>query len=257
MTLIACSYTYMKEHPGRVYYYSLPDIAESPHVRITKKTVIPEGATIYTVARVDDKKIVKYRALQERMTKLQYELEDIKEEFSEDAEAYNSLGDQTVPYNVSYDGFMFTTREKTTISVVEPTVLNKNLHIKLVLPKRKVTYEIAPIHKDTVKNLLNGYWSKETVHKVIVEESIPTALEIKLINGVKPSVKLFMKGLNCSAEKAAEVLSRYNKAVTYKEALNLIRLCGLNCSVEQFIELLSKHVVLESSYSVCTYSSTN
>ena len=65
MTLIQCSYTYMKEHPGRVYYYSLPDVVESPHVRITKKTVIPEGAIICTVARVDDEKITKYRALRD------------------------------------------------------------------------------------------------------------------------------------------------------------------------------------------------
>lgn len=253
MILINCSRQFALDNPDRRPLICYPDVAETLYPFTDQPD--SETAEYFVPALFDSEKINEYIELTNQLNDLKSRVDKMKFDFTQDADAYNSVDGNTEPYSISFGNNVMYAKESTTINVLDGKEM-QTWGLSNLVETSEVTYKIGPDWKKAVQYILTGrYGPRSTEDEIIAinEEcwgSLTTleTIQKKLRKAFDANMKLFKNTYHIEDEKAEEFARRIELAANHDAIVTLAK--ALDCTFDEAVKHICRYTTASTSQSV-------
>lgn len=236
MNYIEVSKTYARTSKRPVYISVDGSIDNLKIYKRGKK--VPNGARFYVPAAVNNEELHDMATLQEKIEKLNKELDKMKAGLIEDAEAYNSLGNELSYTAKATDGVAATVSYANSLKVADKQVTGNE---PFLCPK-PVTYEVRKCDKEAILLIMTD--ACKAPCRCHVHENFD-GWEMSTTGDVIKDADEIQRTINCPRDEAIRLAELYLKYENGKKVFQAAKSHGL--SYNQYVKQVKEAISLGHS----------
>lgn len=239
MNYIEVSKTYARTSKRPVYISVDGSIDNLQIYKRGKK--VPDGARFYVPAEINNDELHDMITLQEKISQLTDELDKMKSKLIEDAEAYNSLGNNVSYTATATNGVSATVSYAKSLKVYDKSVTGR----EPFLCAKPITYDICKADKEAVMLIMTD--ACKAPCRCRVHENFD-GWEMSTTGDIMKDADEIQRTINCPRDEAIRLAELYLKYENGKKVFQAAKSHGL--SYNQYVKQVKEAINIGSSIRV-------